>query len=101
VVGDELLGDKSISNPVASGVGRALKGLRTGDQRSLLTGAALIAFGLWRRSRERETRKLVYRKVLTPGQAILIRRSTHGAQKFVVSEDFAADAKGKSRKGSS
>lgn len=82
-------------SPISSGVSRALRGLRTGDQRSLYVGVALIVFGMWRRSREKETRKLIYRKVLRPGQALLIRPSASGADKLIVSEEFAFEAKRK------
>lgn len=85
-------------NPITDGVTRALRGVRTGDQRSLYAGAALIAFGLWRRSRDKETRKLIYRRTLRPGEALLIRPSAAGADKMIVSEEFAAEAKRKPRK---
>lgn len=75
-----------------------MRGLRTGDPRSLYAGVALIVFGLWRRSRQQETRKLIYRKTLRPGEALLIRPSASGAERLVVSEEFAAEAKRKPRK---
>lgn len=85
-------------NPISDGVTRALRGVRTGDQRSLYAGAALIAFGLWRRSRDKETRKLIYRKTLRPGEALLIRESATGVDKLVISKEFATEAKAKPRK---
>lgn len=90
---------RSISgSPISNGLSRALRGLRTGDQRSLYAGVALIVFGLWRRGRAKETRKLIYRKTLRPGEALLIRPSSSGADKLIVSEEFAAEAKRKPRK---
>jgi hypothetical protein len=64
-------------NPVKSGVSTALRGLRTGDQRVLLGGAALAAFG-WLRSRKPE-RELVYRREIPEGSSVVVRYGKKGA----------------------
>lgn len=57
---------------ISLGVTRAFRGLRTGDQQTLLVGAALVALGLWRRS-SGTTRTLVHRRELSPGESIVVR----------------------------
>ncbi|GEM_PF-1705866 len=59
-------------NLVARGTTLLFRGLRTGDQARLLTGAALVAAGLWRGSRRRR-RELVHREVLSHGRGLVIR----------------------------
>jgi hypothetical protein len=85
-------------NPLSDGFNRALHGLRTGDQRSLYTGALLVAVGLWRRSRTRERRELIYRRELKEGQAIVIRPSVAGGNRIVVSQEMATELKPLSRR---
>jgi hypothetical protein len=80
-------------NPISSGFNRALNGLRTGDQRSIYTGAVLIAFGLWRRSRSRDRRELIYRRELKEGQAIVIRPAVAGGQRVFVTDEMATELK--------
>ncbi len=53
------------------GLERSLRGLRTGDQRLLLTGAALLIVGWMRRNGGQ--RKLVFKRELKPGKGIVIR----------------------------
>ena len=61
-------------DPFSTGFNRTLRGLRTGDRNSILTGAALLAFAYWRRQRGRpNTRELIYRQRLKPGEAIVIK----------------------------
>lgn len=57
---------------VSLGLARLFRGLRTGDQLTLLAGAALAALGYLRRSADKE-RVLVRREVLKPGQSLVIR----------------------------
>ncbi len=64
-----------IKNPgglVTGGISRAFRGARTGDQQLLLTGAALAAFGLWRRSSAKK-KELVYRKTVPLGSSLVVR----------------------------
>lgn len=63
------------SHLVTQGLRRAFRGLRTGDQATLLLGAALAAFGLLRRSRE-PRRELLRRETLKSGESLVIRE--HG-----------------------
>ena len=58
-------------DPFTSGFNRALRGLRTGDRNSLLSGAALLAFALWQRNRKKQpTRELLVRKSIRPGETM-------------------------------
>jgi hypothetical protein len=75
-------------NPIASGIDRTFRGLRTGDQRSMFTGALLLAFGLWQRGR-RDQRKLIHREVLKPGHAVVIRANTVSGERILVTNEFA------------
>lgn len=54
-----------------------LRGLRTGDQRTLYLGAALVLVGWWRRPSARG-RTLVYREELKPGRSLVVRYGRHG-----------------------
>ncbi len=65
-------GDDRFMNLISRGTTLAFRGLRTGDQPRLLAGAALVALGLWRRSRRRR-RELVYRRTLRAGQSLVVR----------------------------
>lgn len=60
---------------VTSGVTRLFRGLRTGDQRALLTGAAIAALGLWRRS-SGPKKTLVHREVVKEGSSLVIRNGS-------------------------
>lgn len=63
---------------VSMGAARLFQGLRTGDQRALLTGAAIAAFGLWRRSAGPK-RVLVHRSVVREGSSLVIRNASNQA----------------------
>lgn len=55
---------------------KLLRGLRTGDQRALLTGAALLGYTwLTRRS---NTREVLFRKPIPEGSALVIRYGRRG-----------------------
>jgi hypothetical protein len=74
--------------PIASGIERTFQGLRTGDQRSVLTGALLVAYGIWRRGR-RDKRKLIHRAIVEPGHALIVRANTVGGSRIIVGKDLA------------
>jgi hypothetical protein len=57
---------------ISMGATRLFAGMRTGDQRALLSGAAIVAFGLWRRS-SGEKKVLVHRSVVPEGSSLVIR----------------------------
>ena len=68
-------------DPFTSGFNRALRGLRTGDRNSLLSGAALLAFALWQRNRKKQpTRELLVRKAIRPGETLVIRGARANAR---------------------
>lgn len=58
-------------NPLAAGLSRAFKGLRTGDPQLILVGAALLAYA-YLRSRP-SGRELVYSRTLKPGQGVQVK----------------------------
>lgn len=60
---------------VSMGATRFFRGLRTGDQRTLLAGAALAAFGWWRKSAG-EKKVLVHRTVVEDGASLVIRNGS-------------------------
>lgn len=60
---------------LSRGVSQLFRGLRTGDQRALLTGAAIAAFGLWRRSSAPQ-KELIHREVVKDGQSLVIRNGS-------------------------
>jgi hypothetical protein len=60
------------SNLAADGVARVWRGLRQGDQRGLLLGAAMLAVSWLRESRGPE-RTLIKRIVLPAGESVVIR----------------------------
>jgi hypothetical protein len=62
--------------------GRTLRGLRTGDQRELFVGLALGAFTYL--SRTRPHKKLIYRKRLAEGSALVIHHKRRGDPKIEV-----------------
>ena len=57
---------------ISLGTTRLFAGLRTGDQRTLLTGAAIAALGLWRRSAGPK-KVLLHREVVREGSSLVIR----------------------------
>ena len=74
-------------NPITDGLARGFRGVRTGDQRSLYTGALLLAYGLWKRNRGR--RDLMYTRTLNPGEAILVKASRGEGHRIVVGDELA------------
>lgn len=81
-----------IPNPatmLADGALRFFRGLRTGDQRTLLAGAALAAFGWYRKTRPPK-RTLLRTMVVRPGQAVVIRNGSGQEPVAVVRGDSAS-----------
>ena len=74
-------------NPITDGLVRGFRGVRTGDQRSLYTGALLLAYGLWKRNRGR--RDLLYSRTLNPGEAVIVKASRGRGHEIVVGDDLA------------
>jgi hypothetical protein len=66
----------------AQGVGRTLRGVRTGDQRELYLGLGLLAMAYL--SRTTPKRKLIYRKRLPEGSALVIHHKMVGDPKIEV-----------------
>jgi hypothetical protein len=64
------------SGPTETPLSRTFRGLRTGDQRALLTGAALLGLR-WLRSQSKE-RELVYSKEIPEGSAVVVRYGKRG-----------------------
>jgi hypothetical protein len=54
------------------GTQRLFRGLRQGDQRALLAGAAMLAFG-WLRKTGAPKKELIYRKEVPVGSTVVIR----------------------------
>ena len=79
---DWLLRLIGIRDLTAASVDRTLRGLRTGDQRQLYTGLSLAALAYMRRSRP--SRRLLYRKSLPEGSALLIHHRRRGDPKIEV-----------------
>lgn len=65
------------ASPIATGTALALRGLRTGDQRALLGGAALAAFGWWRG--QDGGRELIYRREVPVGSTVVVRHGRKGS----------------------
>jgi hypothetical protein len=78
-------------NPVTDGAIRSFRGLRTGDKKSLLSGVALLTYGLWKRNRGRK--ELIYRKTFKPGDAILIRANRAGRSRIVIDKELSEQNK--------
>ncbi|HKX75339.1 MAG TPA: hypothetical protein VJR05_08100 [Acidimicrobiia bacterium] len=68
------------------GLTQALSGLRRGNQRSLYSGAALLVWAAWRRSKKR---RLLYRRVLHRDEAVLIRAGRKDQPRVVVDDALA------------
>lgn len=60
---------------VSLGSARLFQGLRTGDQRALLTGAAFVAFGWWRKAAGPK-KVLLHRSVVKEGSSLVIRNGS-------------------------
>lgn len=73
--------------PFTGGIDRTLRGLRTGDQRSLYLGVAMLVYSFWRRGKN--NRKLLYRRELRGGEAVMVRRSKRYGVKLVVGDEIA------------
>ena len=78
-------------NPLSEGAVRSLRGLRTGDSKTLYTGVFLPAYGLWKRNRDR--RELIHRQTLKPGDAMLIRARRADGKPVLVPEALAIQLK--------
>ena len=61
----------------AAGVQRLWSGLRSGDQRALLTGAGLYAVA-WLRANKGPKKELLYRKTIPEGSSFVIRTGKAG-----------------------
>jgi hypothetical protein len=79
---DRLLRLLGIRDITAESVNRTLRGLRTGDQRELYTGLSLAALAYVRRTRPR--RRLLYRKSLPEGSAVVIHHKRRGDPRIEV-----------------
>ncbi|MCH8983276.1 MAG: hypothetical protein IH943_04125 [Acidobacteria bacterium] len=70
------------SDLAGAGLDRTLRGLRTGDQRELYLGLGLVAVAFLRRTAPRK--RLVYRKAVPEGSAIVIHHRSHGDPRIKV-----------------
>lgn len=57
---------------IGSGTARVFRGLREGDQRTLLIGAALLALGWWKKTAGPD-KELLYRRQVPVGSAVVVR----------------------------
>lgn len=80
-----------VLKPLVDGTRRSFRGLRTGDTKSLYSGALLLAYGIWKRNRGRK--ELIYRKTFKPGDSILIRAGRADGRRLVVSDDLVEKLK--------
>lgn len=64
---------------IAAGTARLFQGLRTGDQRALLMGAAIAAYGWWRNS-SGPKKVLVHRSVIKEGRSLVVRNGSDGSK---------------------
>lgn len=72
----KVFGGMAGVSPVSAGATRVLRGLREGDQRTLLTGAALAAYGLLKKSGPQ--RELIARREVPRGSTVVIRHGKRG-----------------------
>lgn len=79
------------ASPMAAGVAGFLRGLRTGDQRALLGGAAMAAFGWWRT--QQPSRQLIYRREVPVGSTVVVRHGRKGEMPEI--EIHSADSEGR------
>jgi hypothetical protein len=70
------------SDPRSEGYRRSLKGLREGDYRELTFGLALAAFAFLRDTAPRK--RLLYRKTVPTGSAIVVHHKKRGAPKLEI-----------------
>ncbi|MFZ0626575.1 MAG: hypothetical protein WAN34_08770 [Acidimicrobiia bacterium] len=66
----------------SQGVGRALRGVRTGEQRDLYLGLGLLAFAYLNRTAPKK--RLIYRKRVPEGSALVIHHKLVGDPKIEV-----------------
>lgn len=71
-----------IRDPAGDGVVRTLRGLRSGDQRELYIGLALAAFAYLQRTAP--SKRLIYRKRVPEGSAIVVYNRRRGDPKIEV-----------------
>jgi hypothetical protein len=72
---------------MVNGITRTFRGLRSGDQRTLYTGAAILAYSIWKR--RKDSRRLLYRRVLKKDEALLIRAGRRDTARIIVPDDLA------------
>lgn len=60
---------------ITTGLARLFQGLRRGDQRALLIGAGIAAFGWWRNT-AKPRKVLVHRSVVREGASLVVRNGT-------------------------
>ncbi len=70
---------------MATGTSRLFRGLREGDQRSLLVGAGLLAFGWWRKTAPPK-KELLYRKTVPVGSTVVVRYGKSGEPRLEITE---------------
>lgn len=71
-----------VGDPKTEGFRRSLQGLREGDSRELSLGLALIALTYLRSSSPRK--RLLYRKTVPTGSALVIHHKRHGDPKLEI-----------------
>ncbi|MGD2044544.1 MAG: hypothetical protein PVJ28_12945 [Acidimicrobiia bacterium] len=69
-------------DPKAEGQRRALRGLREGDNRELFLGLTLAALAYLRNTAPRK--RLIYRKEVPEGSALVIHHKRHGDPKLEI-----------------
>lgn len=70
---------------MTTGTSRLFQGLREGDQRNLLVGAGLIAFGWWKKTAPPK-KELLYRKTIPMGSTVVVRYGKTGDPKLEITE---------------
>jgi hypothetical protein len=73
---------RTIGDPRREGIRRSLKGAREGDYRELSLGLALAALAYLRTTTPRK--KLIYRKRVPTGSALVIHHKKSGAPKLEI-----------------
>jgi hypothetical protein len=71
-----------VGDPKREGYRRSLRGLREGDSRELTLGLALVALAYLRASGPRK--RLLYRKTVPTGSALVIHHKRHGDPKLEI-----------------
>ncbi len=67
------------------GTQRLFRGLRQGDQRALLLGAGMLAFG-WLRKTAAPKKELLYRKEVPLGSTVVVRYRKGDAPRLEITE---------------